>query len=276
MYYGGNYQAFNLVQTDQDALATIIEEALTNGYKSIVLKVKQRWQVDIFYFDIHEIDLTNSTTGFSFYAIINNGNMGNQLAYDGNSATTTGQVAITCTVTNGHITAMNYNWSVAGNYGRYLPMGNTNSWTPSATYDPATKRYVDYESKVDYTSNVSLVDTTNTQSYSGDPVICYKQGEVVNIRGTIEILSSISLSLLGVNITDYHIAPDEFDSSAWTECYTTACLIDSNSDIKEVACWITYLGNDNKCTIRFQPFDTSSTTYSAGSAMRFSITYIKK
>ena len=268
---------FNITDpTDMKNLCDILTEAVGKGEKNIIIAISNTVnQNTLFKFEIRNMSL--SANGSLIYRVIlDQQNFKDLYAYQG-STDIYNYVKLDYTVNNSEVVSLSQNSINITSGGNYLPIGNQNSWSPSYDFEPATKFYVDFQSKYDFSSYIGLVNQTDTQSYSGDPLIGYKQNQICNIRGTIEVINPISASQLAVEIYNQEYAPNAFGSTNWTECYTTAFLyISATSTYEPVGCYISFTANGNLCTIRFQPFNTSITTYAAGDAMRFNMTYIKK
>ena len=109
---------------------------------------------------------------------------------------TTGKLYVNCTVTSGHITAISIpsyenmgmitssgssytlmTWSSTG--ARFLAKNNTNSYTPTGDYNPATKKYVDDTQRKVITSSTS---TYTIASLTGNKT--YKLGEITSLTIT--------------------------------------------------------------------------------------------
>ena len=262
--------------TDMKNLCDILTEAVGKGEKNIIIAISNTVnQNTLFKFEIRNMSL--SANGNLLYRVIlDQDNFKSLYAYMG-SSDTYNYVRLDYTVNNGAVDSLAQNQVNTSRGGGYIPIGNQNSWSPSYDFEPATKFYVDFQSRYDFSAYIGLVNQTDTQSYSGDPLIGYKQDQICNIRGTIEVLNPISTSQLAVEIYDQAYAPNAFGSTNWTECYTTAFLyVAATTSYEPVGCYISFTANGNLATIRFQPFDTNRTTYAAGDAIRFNMMYIKK
>lgn len=270
-----NMETFTLSTTDKTALINIINDALSKNYKTFIL-VTTTWENydnGIYKFKLADIDTTQQYSYAMYNRVLSTAEVADDIALSSNYGQNIHQfLRINVISDNNAIIDLTYS-DIDGYVGRYLPVNNFTYYVPQNDYDPATKSYVDNDFE-DYSNNLAIFSGT---SASSDPIICYKKGKFVNLRGTIEVGGNVGLGGLDIQLPSQVWPNSNGNGNNYACCYTIGYLDHGSATpatTTPILCFISYNAGGSVCYLVFSSLDGSTINLTTGDFVSFNINYM--